>query len=116
MPGPSGHNLPGNRPATRHWSADDKAGGQLSSNLKARPATLGVVLTPYTADHRCHLFGRVWQPSITAGRCFVNIRFDAKYHGAAGDPARFQLFVLFGTLLIPFEGYLVDRFRPNAYA
>ena len=44
---------------------------------------------------------------------FVN-PIDQKYHwGRAAIQVAFTLFVLFETWLVPFEGYLVDRFGPK---
>jgi OFA family oxalate/formate antiporter-like MFS transporter len=44
---------------------------------------------------------------------FVN-PLDAKYHwGRAGIQVAFTIFVLLETWLVPFEGYLVDRFGPR---
>src|SRR6516164_1217684 len=44
---------------------------------------------------------------------FVN-PIDQKYHwGRAAIQVAFTLFVLFETWLVPFEGYLVDRFGPR---
>src|SRR5215467_2455789 len=44
---------------------------------------------------------------------FVN-PIDAKFHwGKAGIQVAFTLFVLAETWLVPFEGYLVDRFGPR---
>jgi MFS transporter, OFA family, oxalate/formate antiporter len=45
---------------------------------------------------------------------FVN-PMDAKYHwGRASIQVAFSIFVLLETWLVPFEGYLVDRFGPRA--
>jgi OFA family oxalate/formate antiporter-like MFS transporter len=44
---------------------------------------------------------------------FVN-PIDAKYKwGLASIQVAFSIFVLFETWLVPFEGYLVDRFGPG---
>src|ERR1700747_2310614 len=44
---------------------------------------------------------------------FVN-PIDQKYHwGRAGIQVAFTIFVLMETWLVPFEGYLIDRFGPR---
>src|SRR5262249_14873617 len=55
-----------------------------------------------------------WLPNLQYGwTLFVN-PIDQKYHwGRAAIQVAFTIFVLTETWLVPFEGYLIDRFGPR---